>query len=389
MVARFIIIACLFYSVPGWAETWVVTSRANSGPGTLREAIAGARNGDRIRFEVDGTIHLTEKIVIDKSLSIEGPGAKTLAIDGSHATFLFEILGQDHQVSFSDLTLQNGFWDIFRREGAAIFLHGALNVLRIERVNFSRNFAELRGGAISSFGVGEVELFPLEIDIVDSTFENNVTNGDGGAIYAKKTILKISGSTFSENQSFHGGAIYLVNSRLELLNSTLHGNHANIGGAIDWNVGGYTLDLAFDTISGNTAINGSGGLSGGGHTTVRMLNTILAGNLGSPDSSDISTENVESLGSNVIGNPGGTPGWIASDLVGSAASPIDPLLGPLADHGGLTLTQLPLAGSPAIDLARSCVDWKGDRVRHDQRGVRRPQPEEGRCDSGAVERRFK
>jgi len=37
------------------------------------------------------------------------------------------------------------------------------------------------------------------------------------------------------------------------------------------------------------------------------------------------------------------------DQVGSGGSPIAPLLGPLADNGGPTLTVLPLTGSPAID----------------------------------------
>ena len=46
----------------------------------------------------------------------------------------------------------------------------------------------------------------------------------------------------------------------------------------------------------------------------------------------------------------------------------DPLLGPLADNGGPTLTHLPGAGSPAIDAAGA-----GACPGTDQRGVIRPQ----------------
>ena len=56
----------------------------------------------------------------------------------------------------------------------------------------------------------------------------------------------------------------------------------------------------------------------------------------------------------------------------------DPLLGPLADNGGATLTHVLLPGSPAID--------SGDDVAcpaSDQRDVSRPQG--AGCDRGAVE----
>lgn len=62
----------------------------------------------------------------------------------------------------------------------------------------------------------------------------------------------------------------------------------------------------------------------------------------------------------------------------------DPQLGALADNGGPTLTQLPAADSPALDVIPSgsagCTSGTTD-----QRGVARPQPADGLCDVGAVE----
>jgi hypothetical protein len=56
----------------------------------------------------------------------------------------------------------------------------------------------------------------------------------------------------------------------------------------------------------------------------------------------------------------------------------DPLLGPLADNGGFSLTQLPLPGSPAIDggTTAGCPST-------DQRGL--PRPAGLSCHIGAVE----
>jgi len=57
-----------------------------------------------------------------------------------------------------------------------------------------------------------------------------------------------------------------------------------------------------------------------------------------------------SAGYNIIGN--NADALINSEVteqIGTLAAPIDPLLGPLADNGGITLTHALQAGSPAID----------------------------------------
>jgi len=60
----------------------------------------------------------------------------------------------------------------------------------------------------------------------------------------------------------------------------------------------------------------------------------------------------------------------------------NPLLGPLMDNEGNTLTHALLSGSPAID-AGSCTDILGNLVTSDQRGYFRFNP----CDIGAYEKR--
>jgi hypothetical protein len=73
------------------------------------------------------------------------------------------------------------------------------------------------------------------------------------------------------------------------------------------------------------------------------------------------------------------------DLLGTFASPIDPLLGSLQMNGGSTDTQALLVGSPAIEAGETgaCTDIDGDPFIFDQRGVSRPKGPA--CDIGAFE----
>ena len=59
---------------------------------------------------------------------------------------------------------------------------------------------------------------------------------------------------------------------------------------------------------------------------------------------------LQSSGYNIIGNNADAViNSQPTDQIGTPAAPIDPLLGPLADNGGLTLTHALQPGSPAID----------------------------------------
>lgn len=79
-----------------------------------------------------------------------------------------------------------------------------------------------------------------------------------------------------------------------------------------------------------------------------------------------------------IFDQGGNVTWNDTTCPGKVANP---LLGPLANNGGLTETLLPAAGSSAIGAvpAASCI------VHEDQRGQPRPGAGKTNCDAGAVE----
>ena len=65
------------------ALAYTVTTLADSGPGSLRDALATAPPNENITFSVTGTITLTSgELVINSPRTIIGPGADQLTISG-------------------------------------------------------------------------------------------------------------------------------------------------------------------------------------------------------------------------------------------------------------------------------------------------------------------
>src|SRR6476660_9346049 len=69
--------------MPAYATTITVTNTNDSGPGSLRQALADVQNGDTIVFKLSGaaTIPLMSgELVINRNIVINGPGANLLTI---------------------------------------------------------------------------------------------------------------------------------------------------------------------------------------------------------------------------------------------------------------------------------------------------------------------
>jgi len=99
------------------ATTIIVTNTNDSGPGSLRQALAVAHDGDRITFAVNGTITLTSGgLVVVRNITISGPGTNQLLIDGNQATFVFGVIPH-RTVSISGLSITNGQYGIWNQQG--------------------------------------------------------------------------------------------------------------------------------------------------------------------------------------------------------------------------------------------------------------------------------
>jgi parallel beta-helix repeat protein len=300
----------------------------------------------------------------------------------------------------------------------------------IEQSNFSGNSAGGNGGGLSS------NLSTTSVS--NSNLSGNRAGGDGGGIYSDLSTTNVSNSNLSTNSALNnGGGIASTNSSSTTLssssltqntagnnggglsnsdgsfarlnNSTLNGNSAGVNGGGLANESGGTAIVSQNTLSGNNATNSGGGIysqdstttttlsnstvtlnwaaSGGGLFndlgSTTLTSTIVGGNT---NKQDLGGSSFSSGGNNLIGNGSGASGFtngVNSDLVGTAATPIDPLLGSLQNNGGSTLTHALLAGSPAINAGSN-----PDNLQNDQRGSGFPRTLDGATDIGAIEQKL-
>ena len=214
---------------------------------------------------------------------------------------------------------------------------------------------------------GIFSLFPLTL--TNSTVSGNTAGTDFGGIHAA-TALTLTNSTVSGNTAGLGFGGVFAGGALTMTNSTVSGNSAGNGrGGGIGAVGAVTLTNS--TIYGNNAAFSGGGVYGDNSWlgfSLTTSNSIIANNTGGDcfKTGGTFTSNGYNIDSDNTCNlvaPG--------DLLYT-----DPILGPLANNGGPTMTRALLPGSPAID-AGTCV------IGTDQRGIARPQG--AICDIGAYE----
>ena len=202
--------------------------------------------------------------------------------------------------------------------------------------------------------------------LADVTISDNSASGSGGGLYNLGGTTTLAAVTISGNSATDGGGLANAGGTTTLTNCTVSGNSANNGGGLYNNDSGMTT-LADCTISGNSASNDGGGIDNASGT-VTPGNTIVAGNTAVTSGPDASGT-FASQGNNLIGETDGSSGWVSSDLTGTIARPLNPLLAPLAYYGGPTETMALLTGSPAIDAGNNALVPIG--VTTDQRGFAR------------------
>jgi len=242
------------------AATITVTNTNDSGPGSLRQALANANNGDTINFAVTGTISLTSgELVIGKNVTIAGPGANRLSIGsvqefGPPYTF--------HVVSGKTVTIS----------GLTITGHGG-GILNDEAIltvsNCVVSGAAQQAGLLNSGVV-------VSVTIINSLFSDNgegIYNNSGGSgagnCTACTTIANsvVTGNTFGVytsnlastvtvlNSRFTGNAVDAINTsgnaEITVKNSTISGTFDGILSR------GSSVSIANSTISDNSGLAAS------------------------------------------------------------------------------------------------------------------------------------
>jgi CSLREA domain-containing protein len=239
----------VFGIIPAHATTLTVTKTADTNDGvcdadcSLREAIAAANDSDTINFSVTGVITLNSgELAIGKNITISGPGALSLAVDGNNASRVFHILAGE-TVTISNLTIRNGN----SNAGGGIYNeHGTLTV---NNCAVSGNTASSIGGGIYNDAFGGINAtLTLNNCTVSGNFAGgNTPSASGGGI---------------DQQAGNGGS-----ASLAINNSTISGNTADSsvragGGAISSfanTPNGASISVNNSTITNNNTLTCAGG----------------------------------------------------------------------------------------------------------------------------------
>ena len=281
---------------------------------------------------------------------------------------------------------------------------------------------------------GGISQWSQALTLIDSSVSGNTATGGVGG------TSNTSGLNGAEGGGATAAGIALIGGTLRLDRATVSGNRSQggAGGAADAGTGGQggsvaggglflqsDATLVNTTISGNSATAGAAGLpfggsgstgppggafgggihdGGGGSQTVRLASVTLASNAAS-DGGNLWAGATGLVVSDAIISSGGASARpncdvaaitdsghnlestspsqcgftaVAHDLIGA-----DPLLGPLTDNGGSTLTMALSDTSLARGTGGQCVDptSASEPLTVDQRGLLRASP----CDIGAFQ----
>lgn len=282
------------------AATFTVTSLADSGSGTLRQAVLDANaaaGADTIEFAITApaTIILTSgPLTPSGELTINGNRINGITISANNSTRVIQ------------------------------------NTTTVERLTLNYlNITE--GKAPNGFGGGGVfTAGPLFVNNC-AIFNNHSPQGTGGGIHAQSLLL--NNSTVSGNSSsISGGGIQLEsNQSTRIQNST----------------------IAFNT-------SGTGGGVHNAQSPVRVKNTIIAKNSSTVQRPDYSLS-MFSEGYNLIGNTAGVS--FQNNSQSTDQLNVEPFLQVLTTNFGATRTHRPLVFSPVLDAGdpamMGMVDQRG------------------------------
>jgi len=362
-----------------------------NGATTLREALRIAAlelDTNVISFDLPlgpQTIELSgTELRIDSNVHIAGPGWEQLTIDALEQSRVIHVM-PGVTAEIAGLTITGGDAPegvSFDRGGGILNDHASLTIESIRLIN---NMAARGGGLLSDGENGAASTI-----IRGSTIADNHATSIGGGLYnfgrnGEATMVIESSSITTNDALDSGGGLFNWgtdgNAQVTVRLTTFSGNLAReYAGGLGTQNG--IINVFASTIVRNVAnSDGIGNEYGGGifsvfaMSDVRMNGSIVAENIGD----DLATADggqLTSLGHNLIGVIRSGLVTQESDIIG-----VDPLLAPLADNGGPTLTHALLPGSPAIDAG---TDLSGEGILTDQRGVARPQ--QGTYDIGSFER---
>jgi hypothetical protein len=298
--------------------TFTVTKLNDSGPGSLRQALADADNHagpDSIVFHLsapplhaENIITLTTGELTSKgNVTITGPGAGKLVIDGNNNSRVFHFddgnANTDSPATISGLSIVHGFapvgGGIFSlesvtlknvivsgnvatvAEGGGVFLAGNATKAVIENSLVTGNSAT--AGGASGGGVCLAN-GPSSIAVSNTVVAGNTASWGAGIDLFGLTSVAISKTVITGNTAVvDGGGVYASlgasATGMTINGSTVTGNSARSGGGLlvkDLNTSPTSkIAISTTTITGNVSMNV--GMNGGGGLFAAQGNTVVTG----------------------------------------------------------------------------------------------------------------
>jgi len=274
-------------SVPARSPTtMVVSSISDSGSGSLRSALSNAVNGDVIDVShLRGKIVLSSALVPSAAVTIEGPGADKLTIDGGGVD---RVITSAHSLKISNVTISGGR-ALTTPVGGCLFVYGDLYLSNATVTGCTAGSADYylgMGGAIFDYGN-----LALKYSTVTASTATGYQYAIGGAVmnivpkYADHpsgpvqgpliAYSTISGNTANAPYSAQGGGLigeyageYSVESMI--IGSTISGNSATASGYYYYNTSTYAGYVY------GTALAGGAGF--GSNETVKLVGSTITGN---------------------------------------------------------------------------------------------------------------
>jgi hypothetical protein len=307
--------------------TFTVTTLADSGAGSLRDALAKADTSpgpDKIIFKLPAPpVHSENTIVLGGTelhskgnVTITGPGAGKLIISGNGASRVFDINdgnnATDSPATISGLSIIRGAAGALAGGGAystesltlnnvvisqcSAVLGGGVTVNDFagppETVNISNSFVTDNSAGTNHGGIDLIGL--QSVSIKRTVVSGNSASGIVGGVYTgirnTGTGIAISGCTISSNSAAGAGAgLWLnnlatsakakatISASVIANNSSTNTGFAGVGG------GGVFIQHGSAAITGSTIRNNSavyygGGVSDTGGAALTISNSTIAGN---------------------------------------------------------------------------------------------------------------
>ncbi|QGA47805.1 Ig-like domain-containing protein [Pseudomonas brassicacearum] len=230
--------------------TWTATNNLNSGIGSLRAALSSAQNGDIVTFNAGMTVALTQVLVVDKNVTIDGDldndNVADVTLDGQYRTQIINVTAGT-TATLDGLVITrgmvagnggNGGDDALVSKGGGIYNAGTLT---LRNVTVTANAASGGGG-----GGGVTPQYA------------GGAGGGGGAITGGTggkggDTLNSTGSNGTAGQGGAGGGFFNIGGR----------GGSTTGGAGGAAYPGYSTGSAGGTaVSGGLSIGGGGGGDG-------------------------------------------------------------------------------------------------------------------------------